>query len=286
MLENVKALVGKKFKPQFDEWIEWLDGIGYNTYWQILNAKDYGVPQNRERVFAISIRKDVDDGGFRFPEKSGIPVRLRDVLESVVDEKYYLSETIVQGFVAHNERHEGRTGFVWKPRDLDGIANTLRANSSLCPTDNTIEVVGHVNRWRYESSNRIHGIDGISPTVTTITGSGQEVKIAEPEAYGALLQPIDRNYNKHGSQRETHIEVLDEPVPYALRANNHCAMVVRAPRIRKLTPLECWRLMGFSDEAFRKAEAVCSNSQLYKQAGNSIVVDVLVGIFRNLFKED
>lgn len=235
----MKALVGKKFKPQFDEWIEWLDSIGYNTYWQILNAKDYGVPQNRERVFAISIRKDVDDGGFRFPEKSGIPVRLRDVLESDVDEKYYLSEKIVQGFVAHNDRHEGRTGFVWKPRDLDGTASTLRANSSLCPTGNTIEVIGHVNRWRYESSNRIHGINGISPTVTTITGSGQEIKIAES-----------------------------------------------SKRFRKLTPLECWRLMSFSDEAFHKAEAVCSNSQLYKQAGNSIVVDVLVGIFRNLFKED
>lgn len=239
MLENVKALVGKKFKPQFDEWIEWLDSIGYNTYWQILNAKDYGVPQNRERVFAISIRKDVDDGGFRFPEKSGIAVRLRDVLESNADEKYYLSEKIMQGFVAHNERHEGRTGFVWKPRNPDGVASALRSNSSLCPTDNTIEVIGHVNRWRYESSNRIHGIDGISPTVTTITGSGQEIKIAES-----------------------------------------------SKRFRRLTPLECWRLMGFSDEVFRKAEAVCSNSQLYKQAGNSIVVDVLVGIFRNLFKED
>jgi DNA (cytosine-5)-methyltransferase 1 len=215
MLENVKNLVGKKFRAQFDEWCDWLDGIGYNTYWQVLNAKDYGVPQNRERVFAVSVRKDIDDGNFRFPDKKFLDIRLKDILEDEVDEKYYLSDKILRGFKAHNERHaEKGTGFIFKPRDTDGIASTIRANSSLCPTDNAVCIqAGSLN-----------------------------------------------HYNG--------------------------AMVANDSRIRRLTPLECWRLMGFTDEAFRKAEAVCSNSQLYKQAGNSIVVDALVGIFKNLFRED
>ena len=69
LLENVKNLVGKKFKPQFDAWIRWLDSIGYNTYYQVLNSKHYGISQNRERIFAVSIRKDIDDGKFKFPEQ-------------------------------------------------------------------------------------------------------------------------------------------------------------------------------------------------------------------------
>ena len=101
MLENVKNLVGKKFKPQFDEWVAWFDELGYNTYWKVLNAKDYGVPQNRERVFAISIRKDIDDGKFEFPQPFDNGVRLKDVLEDNVDEKYYLTDTMIRGFIKH-----------------------------------------------------------------------------------------------------------------------------------------------------------------------------------------
>lgn len=97
MLENVKNLVGKKFKPQFDEWLAWLDELGYNTYYKVLNAKDYGVPQNRERVFAISIRKDIDNGKFEFPQPFDNGVRLKDILEDNVDEKYYLTNTMIRG---------------------------------------------------------------------------------------------------------------------------------------------------------------------------------------------
>lgn len=92
LLENVKNLVGKKFKPQFDAWIKWLDSIGYNTYYKVLNAKHFGIPQNRERIFAISIRKDIDTNGFTFPEPIPLTTRLKDILEHNVDEKYYLSD--------------------------------------------------------------------------------------------------------------------------------------------------------------------------------------------------
>ena len=96
LMENVKNLIGKKFKPQFDSWIAWLDSIGYNTYYQVLNAKHYGIPQNRERIFAISIRKDIDINGYTFPEQIPLTTRLKDVLEQNVDEKYYLPDERIE----------------------------------------------------------------------------------------------------------------------------------------------------------------------------------------------
>ena len=99
LLENVKNLVGKKFKPEFDKWLQTLESLGYNNYWKVLNAKDYGVPQNRERVFVVSIRKDVDTNGYTFPKPFKLERRLKDVLEANVDEKFYLKQDLVKSFV-------------------------------------------------------------------------------------------------------------------------------------------------------------------------------------------
>lgn len=96
MLENVKNLVQKKFIGQFNAWLKWLDSIGYNTYYKVLNAKNYGIPQNRERVFVISIRKDIDTNGFTFPETIPLTTRLKDILEQNVDEKYYLPDERIE----------------------------------------------------------------------------------------------------------------------------------------------------------------------------------------------
>ena len=89
--ENVKNIIGKKFKQTFDLFEKELNEYGYNTYWKVLNAKDYGVPQNRERVYLIIIRKDIDDYSFQFPEGFDNGIRLKDLLEENVDEKYYIS---------------------------------------------------------------------------------------------------------------------------------------------------------------------------------------------------
>lgn len=91
LLENVKNLVGKQFKPQFDEWCDFLESMGYNNYWQVINAKNCGIPQNRERVFVLSIRKDIDTGEFEFPTPFDNGMRLKDVLLEEVDEKYYIT---------------------------------------------------------------------------------------------------------------------------------------------------------------------------------------------------
>ena len=91
LLENVKNLVGKQFKPQFDEWCEYLSGIGYNTYWKVLNACECGIPQHRERVFAISIRKDIDTGKFTFPKPFDTGIRLKHIIDETVDDKFYIN---------------------------------------------------------------------------------------------------------------------------------------------------------------------------------------------------
>jgi DNA (cytosine-5)-methyltransferase 1 len=224
------------------------DGLGYHVYAQVLNTKDYGVPQNRERIFIVGFKNFKE---FSFPIKEQLKLRLKDILQDnpeskylisekwknwiinhrkkresknefplnldgisstitaryfkggaedgfiSVDEKYYLSDKIIEGFRRHNVNHQNKgTGFIWQPKDGDDVANSLRANSALCPTDNSLQC---------------------------------------------------------------------------------------AEKIRRLTPLECWRLQDFPDDAFFKAADVCSDTQLYKQAGNSITVAVIQKIIQKIY---
>ncbi len=219
LLENVKNLVGKKFKSQFDNWLFYLDQLGYDTYWEVLNAKNYGIPQNRERVFAVSIRKDLNQK-YEFPKAKVLTKKLADVLEDEVDEKYYLSQDKVNSFIKNLEQ----TGFVAvREATKKGYAKATVGDSINIEQPNSKTRRGRVG----------HGV------AQTLTTSPQQV---------IVLEDI---------------------------------------RIRKLTPLECWRLMGFDDEDFYKAQqSGVSNSQLYKQAGNSIVVNVLKKIFKNLYREE
>lgn len=107
LLENVKNLIGKRFKPAFDDWCEYLSNLGYNTYYQVLNAKDCGIPQNRERVFAISIRKDIDTGKFEFPQPFDTGIRLMHVIDLERDDKYILKSEAAEKAI--NEMHENGT---------------------------------------------------------------------------------------------------------------------------------------------------------------------------------
>ena len=93
--ENVRNLTSKKFKEQFEIVLGSLEEAGYKNYWKVLNSKDFGIPQNRERVFIVSIRKDIDDGKFVFPEPVPLELRLKDMLENEVDEKYFMSEKAI-----------------------------------------------------------------------------------------------------------------------------------------------------------------------------------------------
>ena len=216
--ENVKNLVGKRFKKEFEIVLTSLEQAGYNNYWKVLNAKDFGVPQQRERVFIISIRKDLDKG-YEFPKAMPLEKRLRDILEQEVDKKYYLNQKQIERLRSTNTCQ----GMLRKENTKKGYA---------------IANVGDSVNISYPNSKTRRGRVGKGVS-QTLTASGGEMSVIEDNL-----------------------------------------------RVRKLTPLECWRLMGFTDEEFRKAQLVCSDSQLYKQAGNSIVVNVLVELYKKIIEKN
>lgn len=251
LLENVKNLVGKKFKPDFDRWLNTLERLGYRNHWQVLNAKDYGVPQNRERVFVVSIRKDIYKG-YSFPAPFPLELRLKDILELSVDEKFYLSDKLVQGFLRKNERDKEKgNGFRFEPQDRkDPYAKAILAGYASCKPCST-----------YIKEPMVEQVGNLYPSATR--DNPNQGRVYDAHGIAACL-----NCMGGGNQQ-----------PHIIEHNTNFS-------IRKLTPRECWRLMAFTDEEFNKAQqSGVSNSQLYKQAGNSIVVDVLKYIFQNLFKE-
>jgi DNA (cytosine-5)-methyltransferase 1 len=111
LMENVKALVSQKFLPFYQKWEQWLAEMGYDNHGKVINATECGVPQNRERIFLVSILDE--DKPFHFPNPIPLEKRLKDVLEPEVDDKYVLSDTAIEGFLKHNENHEEKgTGFI------------------------------------------------------------------------------------------------------------------------------------------------------------------------------
>lgn len=143
-LENVKAMVSKKFLPMFNLWQRELERLGYVNFAQVLNAKDYGVPQNRERIFLVSIRMDDASAPprFHFPAPFLLQLKLKDILEDNVDEKYYLSDKMIECFQKHNEvQIERGNGFLFEPQDGSKVAKSILTKPGIRPYDNYIEDV-------------------------------------------------------------------------------------------------------------------------------------------------
>ncbi len=282
LMENVPEVIGSKNIEHFQEWERKLESLGYRSYCQVLNAKDYGIPQNRRRCFMISV---LGDYYYEFPKPFELQLRLKDMLEDEIDEKFFLSQKIIDGFNRHAERHKDKgNGFAWNPTRGEGIAHALTASASCRSSDNFIIVAGTINIGNNEANNRVYDIEGISPTLNTAQGGHRQPKILVPEkikkgyaeAYEGDGVYINRPHQKRECVQKGMIQTLKT-------SGDDVGVVTSDSRIRKLTPLEYWRLMGFDDEDFYKAEKVNSNTQLYKQAGNSIVVNVLEEIFKKLF---
>lgn len=244
--ENVKNLLSKKHRHNFDTYLEAMEKLGYKNYYQVLNAKHYGVPQNRERVFIVSIQLDVSYcWAFKFPEPIPLEKKLKDVLEEDVDEKYYLSEDRLNVIYEWEKRQkENGRGFRFEVKDGNSIDRAVTTNGDR-PSSTNYVAIKTANKTGYDLATDGDGIDLAYPDSKT--------------RRGRVGHGVSKTLPTSDSQG-----------------------VMDGYRIRKLTPLECWRLMGFDDEDFEKAVKVNSNTQLYKQAGNSIVVDVLVAILNNL----
>lgn len=393
LLENVKNLVGKKHKHNFDKWLEWLEEQGYTNYWQVLNAKEYGIPQNRERVFVVSILGEHEP--YKFPEPIALELRLKDILESEVDEKFYLDEEKVDKLIVNSGKLS--IGYIPRTNGTQHQSNTVYDQNRIAPTLTAVDykapvkvLIKNATKKGYLEATHGDGVDLAYPESTTRRGrvqSGLSQTLDTGDSKGVLIgasrgrnpeNPSDRTVgssteqrleiNKQGTsntittvqkdnyvlegvdvhpfskklefrgykqkevspcllatdykapktilesqtnssnvQKDNHVVepsgekiIIDDTMGFekgarvyedyspSLRASRGGLKTMGGQdfRIRKLTPLECWRLMGFSDDDFHKAEEVNSNTQLYKQAGNSIVVPVLEAIFKQLLKEE
>ena len=261
LLENVKNLVGKKFIKDFERWLNFLNSLGYYSNWEVLNAKDYGIPQNRERVFVVS---SLENMHYKFPKPVELKSKMKDLLEEKVNDKYYLSEKYLKCFSDMKNRNGFTRGERFNPRKLEecntAFAITTRVGQRA--TDNFIIQKGH-------GFNK----GGIKKTVPALTTSSWQ-----ENNFVVNINPSGKgmNGNVYNTDLSPTLTTNKGEGVKILQNNDY--------RIRKLTPLECWRLMGFRDLDYYAAKSVgTSNAQLYKQAGNSIVVTVLEAIFRNLF---
>lgn len=285
MFENVKNLVSKKFINDFNNLIEVLDELGFNTYWKVINGKDCGVPQNRERVFAFAIRKDIDTGRMDFPKPFDNGVRLKDILEESVDEKYYLSDEVVKRFkitdntfrkniigtTKPNYRTIGQRDVVYQQDSIMGalVATDYKQPKQIIDTA-SLEQVGQIYGTEKEpnpQTGRIYNSECLSPTLDTCSGGNRMPKI--------LQRP--RGFNKGGE-----FEECPSITSHSWETNNAVSDNIR---IRKLTPKECWRLMGFEDiDCENAAKIGVSDSQLYRQAGNSIITNCVELLAEHLYK--
>ena len=342
--ENVKNVLSQKHRHNFDNYLKEMEDLGYTNYYQVLNAKDYGIPQNRERVFTVSILKEInnniitdavfpeeerpkgnylpreraisDKGIFRaittsesqmpyisitnefnFPPKQELKLRLKDILEDEVKEKYYLSDEVINKLKSYGYEQSLRL------ENLYGNCNTI--NTMQGGHREPKIAIKNATKKGYTEATDGDGIDLAYPESETRRGRVQKQKahtITTSDNLGVLeidnsVKPsVAVNFEREKKQiNESEKDIYQAKsdsgwqdnkvglkISPTLRANNNNTFANTGYKIRKLTPLECWRLMGFDDEDFEKASQVNSNSQLYKQAGNSIVVNVLMEIFKEL----
>lgn len=247
-LENVKGLLNHENGVTFETIISTLDELGYNVEWQVLNSKDFGVPQNRERVFIIGHSR-------RYRSRFLFPLSGENQPTS--------SQSVIKiGNV--NPSGNGMNGEVYQ---ADGLAPTLTTNKGegqkIAIKSNTIKQFG-VLQPNFNQCGVVYETDGITPTIRAYQGGGLEPKIIQ-RGHG---------YNQGGEH-----DIAPTLTSNSYHENNHLS---DGFRIRKLTPRECWRLQGFPNWAFDKAQEVNSNSQLYKQAGNSVTVNVIEAIAKEL----
>ena len=284
LMENVTQVHGKKNKASFDKWCQFLESLGYKNYWKDLNAKDYGVPQSRNRCFMVSL---LGDYSYEFPEPIELKLKLQDLLEDEVDEKYYISDKMIAYLDKKVEQG-------WKKTIINNteIANTICNPARNQINDNWIadkeiklnQVAQITDKGFTEMTGRVYDSNGLSPTIQTMQGENRQPKIllkTNKKRQRELANKIDLAKDNQflDFYNQTAQTNIAGTITTRVDASNSTG-VYKDCRIRKLTPTECLRLMGVRDEYSKRM--TCSNAQKYKQAGNGIVVDVLMAIFKQM----
>lgn len=351
LMENVDALVSKKYIDSFNNWLERLDNLGYNSYYQVINAKNAGVPQNRKRIFVFSILKEIDTGKFTFPVPFDNGIRLKDVLENTVEERYYLSDEKVASFLGNLIKAEDEDTVSIKQAtkegyikcDLPGVADLsypesttrrgrVQENGTVSPTltaaqtgicklekittTRGAEIASCVRASYFKNGNRNieeniksgKGYEGIIEKYGCDKSNNSPQII---ERANCITAREDRGISNHKSEGTAVIEKIGNINPSGKGINGNVfgenglaptfttnkgegpkiaissdtSYITPYIRIRKLTPKECHRLMGFDDIDVDRCKAVgMSDAQGYKQAGNSIVTNVISLITEHLYK--
>lgn len=264
-LENVKGLLNHDGGNTFRTILSTLDGLGYDAEWQVLNSKDYGVPQNRERVFII--------GHLRGRSRREVfPIR----------ESYETPGIKIIG--STKNRSALGTNYRHSVHEISGIVGALSATDYKQP--NQIMIAGNLDIKGDDYIKRVYETKGISPALPTMQGGGQcpKVLIKEATKTGYAEAKIGDSINFSVPSSKTRRGRVGKGIAQTLDTACNQATIENKPpyRIRKLTPRECWRLQGFPDWAFDRAREVNSDSQLYKQAGNSVTVNVIHAIAEKL----
>lgn len=272
-LENVKGLLNHDGGNTFKTIIGTLDELGYDAEWEICNSKNFGVPQNRERVFII--------GHLRGRRARNIFPIIREDAKS--DNQQSKIE-IVGNTKNPNGTGQGTGSIVY---NSNGLVGTLCARDYKEPKQiyipNEIKQFG-VLQPNYNQSGVVYDTDGITPTIRAYQGGNLEPKIRVKEAtkQGYAEAEVGDSINLSHPNSKTRRGRVGKQIANTLLTGESQGVVEPDFRIRKLTPRECWRLQGFPDWGFDKAQEVNSNSQLYKQAGNSVTVNVIAAIAREL----
>jgi len=292
IFENVKGLLSDDGGNTFQEWVNMLggksvngvpvlfpydDSVPYHIYWKVLNAKNYGVPQNRERVFIIGIRDD-QDNTFTWPIEETLTKRLNDVLEDDVDEKYFLSEKMINGI--ENTNFQSYKSLIQEKEYCDCLkACDYKAPKSIKIKSATSKgyeeaTEGDSINFSVPNSETRRGRVGKGVAQTLDTACNQGVMI------GAFRgrNPDNPSDRTTGTPTEQRLEINSQGTSNTITSVQKDNVVVEMHRIRRLTPRECFRLMDFPDSFTWPV----SDSQAYKQAGNSIVVGVLAKIISKL----
>lgn len=299
IFENVKGLLSDNGGKTFSEWVNLLggksvngspvlfpydDAVNYHLYWQVLNAKEHGVPQNRERVFLVGIRDD-EDNNFRFPAEEILTKRLKDVLETDVDKKFFLSEKAI------NKCLKSQANENMLNEDIPDKSRCIVAGYYKQPFDGQYLKINSANSKGYEEETEGDSINLEFPKSKTRRGRVGK-GVAQTLDIGCNQGVIynDKRLNKTIEKNELpsgkpmmldtyNLSIHEEcPTLKARHAQNNDRKLWDGFKIRRLTPRECFRLMDFPDTFTWPV----SDSQAYKQAGNSIVVNVLYKILKNL----
>lgn len=378
LMENVPQVHNKKNIEYFNLWLDKLKSLGYKNHWCDLNAKNYGIPQNRNRCFVVSL---LDNCSYKFPESVELKLELKDLLEETVDKKYYLSDKMVKYISSTNNKWTGNNGNASCINRKISCTKTTREGNIRADTsdfvstefpnnynvkDIKLNCLGLLNIKGNEQIRRVYDENGLSPTINTCNGGNRQPKIllsplqkevcdkaldfVEPtdiidytysnarlkemdngdvktknkdnnnisctlttnsQNFGVCVrensvannvprtnlkninETLEKNIDKiqenafiDGYNRNIKTDGLSGTITTRINASNNIAIIGNMYRIRKLTPKECFRLMGVCDKDFDKIAKNQSDSSLYHLAGDSIVTTCLGAIFGSLFDID